>query len=145
MKLKTLYPIVSTNSLADARDFYTGYFGFQVVFDTGWYVHLHAPRDGSDSPLELGFMLPNNEMLPSTLHPAYNGNGVYISIEADDVDGVYQQLLADGYEPVMELCDEDWGQRHFIVRDPGGCLLDVVKPIPPTEEYESATVQRQTT
>jgi catechol 2,3-dioxygenase-like lactoylglutathione lyase family enzyme len=140
MKLKSIYSIISTDSLNEARDFYIRYFGFEVVFDTGWYVHLHSQRDGSDVPLELGFMRPNNAMLPSTLHAAYNGDGVYISIEADDVDTVYEQLLEDGYTAVLELCDEAWGQRHFIIRDPSGCLLDVVKPIPPTDEYKAAAV-----
>ena len=138
MKLKSIYSIIATDSLAEARDFYIRYFGFKVSFDTGWYVHLHGQREGSEVPLELGFMLPNNESLPTTLHPAYNGDGVYISIEADEVDALYKQLLADGYQAVLALCDEEWGQRHFIIRDPAGCLLDVVKPIPPEGEYQLA-------
>ncbi|WP_432254413.1 hypothetical protein [Limimaricola sp. AA108-03] len=27
------------------------------------------------------------------------------------------------------------GQRHFIIRDPAGVLIDVITPIPPNEEF----------
>ena len=41
-------------------------------------------------------------------------------------------------ETIVELRDEPWGQRHFLVRDPVGNLLDVVKQIAPASEYETS-------
>lgn len=32
-------------------------------------------------------------------------------------------------------CDEPFGQRHFITKDPNGVLIDVIKPIRPSEEF----------
>ena len=49
-----------------------------------------------------------------------------IMIEVNDVDSLYQQLQGAGSEMVIELQDEPWGQRHFLLRDPSGTLLDVV-------------------
>ena len=136
--LKASFTVISTSKMNEARDFYVKYFGFKVVFDTGWYVHLHGERDGSDVPLELAFMTPNNETLPKEMQTASNGDGVFISLEVEDVDTIYDQLMADGFETIVELCDEDWGQRHFIIRDPGGTFVDIVKSIPPVGEYEDA-------
>ena len=31
--------------------------------------------------------------------------------------------------------DEDFGQRHFIVEGPNKILIDVIQPIPPSEEF----------
>ena len=61
-----------------------------------------------------------------------------IGLEVEDVDGLYEQLVADGFVPIVPICDEPWGQRHFIIRDPGGTFVDVVKSIPPSEEYADA-------
>ncbi len=35
----------------------------------------------------------------------------------------------------LELRSEDFGQRHFIVADPNGVLVDVITPIPPTGSF----------
>ncbi|MEM9621207.1 MAG: VOC family protein [Pseudomonadota bacterium] len=135
VKLKTIYTIVSTAELEAVKAFYAKYFGFKAVFDTGWYVQLNAPRDGSDVPLELGFMLPGNEDLIEEFKPRFNGQGMFISLEVDDVDSVYAQVTADGFEPVQDLQEQPWGQRHFIIRDPGGTFLEVVTLVSPTDEF----------
>jgi hypothetical protein len=44
-------------------------------------------------------------------------------------------------DPVLPLRDEAFGQRHFIVRDPAGNLVDVIENIPPSEEFASAYSQ----
>lgn len=36
MKLKSLFPVIASSAVAEARDFYVQYFGFEVVFDAGW-------------------------------------------------------------------------------------------------------------
>jgi len=33
------------------------------------------------------------------------------------------------------LRDEPFGQRHLITSDPGGVLIDTIKPIPPSTEF----------
>jgi hypothetical protein len=35
----------------------------------------------------------------------------------------------------LDLRNEAFGQRHFIVEAPDGVLVDVVTPIEPTSEY----------
>ena len=38
----------------------------------------------------------------------------------------------------LELRDEDFGQRHFIVSGPDGVLVDVITEIPPSAEFAEA-------
>ncbi len=40
-------------------------------------------------------------------------------------------LRAAGLPILLDIRDEDFGQRHFITADPNGMLIDVIKPIPP--------------
>lgn len=141
MMLKSLFPVIATAAVSEARDFYVEHFGFEVAFDAGWYVQLHGPRDGGGAPLELAFMLPDHESLPPSLRRAFDGKGVFLTMEVDDVDALYERMREDGHEFLIDLRDEAWGQRHFSLRDPSGILLDVVKPIAPSPEYQAAYLE----
>ncbi len=44
-------------------------------------------------------------------------------------------LASGGHDVLLPLRDEAFGQRHFIVAGPGGVLVDVVTPIPPSAEF----------
>ena len=140
MALKSLFPVVVTGRLREARDFYVQHFGFRVVFEAEWYVQLHGSRGDSAPPVELAFMVPNVESQPAALHATFSGAGVILTIDVDDVDAVHTKLSDAGAlnEVVVPLRDEPWGQRHFLFRDPAGTLLDVVQLIPPNPEYAAA-------
>ena len=75
MKLKSLFPVIATKAVTEARDFYMKYFGFVIEFDAGWYVQLHGKRDGGGMPLELAFMNPEHESLPAAQRHAFDGKG----------------------------------------------------------------------
>ncbi|TIL77909.1 MAG: glyoxalase, partial [Mesorhizobium sp.] len=42
---------------------------------------------------------------------------------------------------LRSLRDEPFGQRHFITSDPNGVLIDVIKPIPLSPEFQAQFVQ----
>ncbi len=140
MKLRSFFPVIVTDRLAEARDFYVHHFDFQVVFEADWYVQLHAARGEDTPPIELAFMVPHLKSQPKPLHAAFSGAGVILTFDVEDVDAVYVKLgeaevLRD---VVIGLRDEAWGQRHFLFRDPIGTLLDIVQPITPSSEYVAA-------
>ena len=57
---------------------------------------------------------------------AEQGRDPFVSIEVDDVDAVHARALALGHDVIYELRDEDWGVRRFMVRDPGGRVVNVL-------------------
>lgn len=62
--------------------------------------------------------------------------GLLLNFEVDNVDAEWERLVQrGGLEPVLDLRDEDFGQRHFIVADPAGVLVDVITEIAPSPEY----------
>jgi catechol 2,3-dioxygenase-like lactoylglutathione lyase family enzyme len=61
--------------------------------------------------------------------------GSLVTVEVDDATALRTRAAELGAEVVLDLRDEPWGQRHFIVSDPDGLLVDVVQVIPPTREY----------
>ena len=49
-----------------------------------------------------------------------------ISVGVDDVDGVHAKAVEQGFEIVYPLRDEEWGVRRFMLREPGGTVVNVV-------------------
>ena len=122
--IKRLFPITITEKLTETKEFYTKLFGFEVVFEADWYIHMrHA------SGVEIAVMLPNLENQPAFLHGAYAGNGIVYSLEVDDATAEYERLKWLGTTFVLKLKDEEWGQRHFMMKDPSGIFVDVVQQL----------------
>ncbi|WP_410000907.1 VOC family protein [Vannielia litorea] len=63
------------------------------------------------------------------------GGRVLLNFEVEDVDAVHARLKAAGLPMLLDLRSEEFGQRHFITADPGGVLIDVITPIPPSETF----------
>ena len=99
-----LWTGVVTEKISESKAFYTQLFGCEVVFESDWFVLLEL--GGS----ELGFMLPNLEEHAPIFHkPLTNGEGMWITIDVDDVDAEYQRIQSSGSDIVMKIRDEPWG------------------------------------
>lgn len=130
--LTSCYPVLATDDVAAARAFWTGPMGFEVVFAADWYVSLR--REG----FELAVLDRHHPTLPDT-HRGRPAAGVLVNLEVDDVDAEWERLATRAGLPVaLELRDEDFGQRHFIVAGPDGVLVDVITEIPPSPEFAAA-------
>ena len=86
-----------------------------------------------DRSVQLAFVRAGHESIPAGYRS--RPRGCLVTVETDDVDGLYERAQTRGDEIVMELRDEPWGQRHFMVRDPDGLLVDVITMIAPSEEH----------
>lgn len=123
--MKKLYPLLITNKLNECEQFYTDIFGFRTVFKQDWYIQLVHVQTGT----ELAFMIPNAENQPKELHAAFPGKGIVYSFEVDDATKEYDRLSKKNLDMIVPLTDEEWGQRHFIIRDPAGVYVDVVQQL----------------
>ncbi|MET9667986.1 VOC family protein [Streptomyces sp. NPDC006475] len=131
-RLGGFYPVLATRDVAASRDFYTRHFGFEVTFETDWYVSLRRP----DAPqYELALLDHAHPTIPEGHRAALRG-GLLLNFEVDDVDAEHQRLVAEGdLHEVLPLRTEEFGQRHFIVAAPDNVLIDVITVVPPGEEY----------
>jgi catechol 2,3-dioxygenase-like lactoylglutathione lyase family enzyme len=129
--MTSLFPDICTDDVAASRAFYVELFGFRAVFEADWYAQLQAPENPT---LQLAFVKRGHASVPKGFGDE-SPRGVLVTIEADDVDALHARARALGVEIVQPLCDEEWGQRHFIAVDPNGLLVDVVKMIQPSEAF----------
>ncbi|MGW8851131.1 VOC family protein [Streptomyces xiamenensis] len=134
MNLTSFYPVIGTARLADSRDFYTRLLGFEITFEADWYLSLRRPGAPGSPGYELALLDHTHPTLPEGYRaPA---RGLLLNFEVTDVDAEWERLVTrEGLTPALPLRDEDFGQRHFIVPDPNGVLIDVITPIAPTAEF----------
>ena len=52
-----------------------------------------------------------------------------VIIHHSDVDGLYDRLVAAGYQPEAKPRDAEWGERFFHITDPDGHELSFAHPL----------------
>ncbi len=114
---------IITDKIAETKKFYTELLDFGVTFENDFYLLMHTPNHQA----ELSFLEPNHPTQKPIFQPAFTGQGMYLTIEVDNVDEVYQEMKNRGVEIEIEIRDEPWGDRHFAIVDPNGIGIDIVK------------------
>ena len=130
MKTTQYYPVIMTDKVTDTADFYRRHFRFIARFDSDWYVHLQS---NEDDKVNLAILDGSHATIPEALRGQISG--LILNFEVSDVDAEYARATAQDLPILLDLRDEPFGQRHFITRDPNGVLIDVIKPIPPSDEF----------
>ncbi|WP_144720282.1 VOC family protein [Agrococcus jejuensis] len=132
--LHRLYPVIATDRVAETAAFWQQRLGFIESFAADWYVSLRHETSGA----EIAFLDATHPTIPEGYRGA-TAAGILVNLEVDDVDAEWQRLVVDGgLEPRLAIRSEAFGQRHFIVADPAGVLVDVITEIPPTGEFVDA-------
>ncbi len=131
MKTSSYYPVIMTDDVAGTAAFYVKHFRFKELFAIDWYVHLQSAEDES---VNLAVLDSRHETVPEPARGA-KAAGLILNFEVEDPDAEYERVRAAGLPILHTLRDEAFGQRHFITADPNGVLIDVIKPIPPSEEF----------
>jgi len=138
MLLTSFYPVICTSRLKESHAFYAAWFGFDTTFEADWYVSLRRP---GPVPYELALLDHTHPTIP----PGYRkpATGLLLNLEVSDVDAEWHRLVvAGGLRAELDLRTEPFGQRHFIVPDPNGVLIDVITPTEPTDDYAEQYTDR---
>ncbi len=130
--------------VAASSAFYRSLLGLAVIVDHGWYVEL-----GAGDRVALALVQAGHETVPAAAgHPP---SGVLVSFEVEDASAAAEVARGMGCTPVVDLVTE-LGQRHFMVIDPDGAVVDVIERVAMTAvdlrrlaRYRRQHQQRNTT
>lgn len=117
---------IITTRLIESKKFYTEILNFGVTFENDFYLLLHTPNREN----EISFLLPNHPSQQPLFQKEYQGLGLYLTIEVEDVDELYHYIKKKGIEIKIDIRDEPWGDRHFAIEDPNGVGVDIVRYLP---------------
>jgi uncharacterized glyoxalase superfamily protein PhnB len=120
--MKSCYPVIMTQKCQECSCFYQKHFGFEEVFNAGWYISLRHPKGQ-----EIAFIEPYHESIPSQFQ--HIATGFILNIELDNVDEIYENILKEGLNVLAPLETNEYGQRHFFIADPNNILLDIITMI----------------
>ncbi|SDG40964.1 VOC family protein [Roseospirillum parvum] len=126
MEGRRLSVTLATDDMAAARAFYQDLLDGRPVFDCGWYVVLRLPSGGEIC--EVCLMQPQDAAMAPT-------RGATLNLRVADADRAHAALVGRGAEPVMPLGDHPWGDRGFGILDPGGNMVYLYHPIPPSPDF----------
>ncbi len=137
--IQSFYPVLMTKDVSTLSSFYKAVFGFGPTFETDWYVSLRGPGDGGT--FELAILEASHPTIPSGY--GTESRGVILNFEVEDARSEYDRIIRGELAvEVLPLKDEAFGQRHFIVADPAGNLVDIIQNITPSEEYSASYTDR---
>ena len=101
--------------------FYRSLLHLEVLIDHGWYAEL-----GVGGQTLIAFVQSGHETVP--VITATPPRGVLVSFEVDSADAVYANAAAVRCPVLVDLVTE-LGQRHFMVADPDGAVVDVIERV----------------
>lgn len=133
MRFSSMFPLLQVRDVAASAQYYKAMFGFEAVFDSDWYVHLRGQADGL---FEMAVIAFTHDSIPEAGRKP--SSGVILSFYVDDAAAEARRLEAAGARIVQPLRDEVFGQRHLIIEDPNGILVDVITAIDPDPEWLKA-------
>jgi catechol 2,3-dioxygenase-like lactoylglutathione lyase family enzyme len=133
MKFNSMFPLIHVSDVVASAAFYQKHFGFTPVFESDWYMHLRGNAEGL---FEMALIDYTHESIPqSGRQPT---TGFILSFYVEDAAAEARRLEAEGVTIAQPLRDEVFGQRHVIVSDPNGILIDVITAIEPDPEWLKA-------
>lgn len=138
MAVRRAFPTILSDRLPETRDFYVALLGFEVGFDSEWFVSLtSADHQGTH---ELGVWAVGHELVP----PPYRADpaGVILTFVVDDVDAVHAEARRLRLPLVAPPRDLFYGQRQMLVTDPNGLLVDVSTPSSPSPAFAAELTRR---
>ena len=124
MDIKSIYPVFIVRDIAKTRAFYLDNFEFEIRFELDWFLNLKHP---SSEAFRLVFVRSGHESVPAF----YEGEtkGFALDLEVADAAAEFERLNSLGVRIIQELRDEPFGERHFVVADPDGILINITQNI----------------
>lgn len=130
--LNGYYPVISAANGALLADFFVDQLGFERVFTADWYWHLSM---AGRSDVNVAIVDCTHQSLPEAYRKPVQG--LLLNFEMQDVAAYYEHARAQKWDVLLELRDEEWGQRHFIIATPEpGLMLDMIEVIPHSAAYQ---------
>ena len=120
---------IITDKLQETKTFYSEVLDFGVSFENDFYLLMHTPNNSA----EISFLQNDHPSQKPIFQKPFTGEGLYLTIEVDNVDEMYKRIKAKNVPIEIELRDEVWGDRHFAIVDPNGIGIDIVTYTKPEE------------
>jgi catechol 2,3-dioxygenase-like lactoylglutathione lyase family enzyme len=115
------FPDICVADVQSSVAFYRSLLHLDVIVDHGWYAEL-----GVDGRTLLALVELGHETTPAVAQTP--PRGVLVSFEVDNALAVYEEARRLASLVLVELVSE-LGQRHFMIADPDGAVIDIIERV----------------
>ncbi|MGL5851333.1 MAG: VOC family protein [Phycicoccus sp.] len=114
MKVERVTTNLNVAEIDSAAAFFADYLGLDhEEMNLGWVARYTSSENG--------------EHVQLVTRDATAPEDSAMTVKVDDVEAAYDDACTRGYEIVHPLTDEPWGIRRFLVRVPGGPVVNVAR------------------
>lgn len=132
MNINIHYTFLPHTDADAALKFYRDTLGFELRNDVG-YEDMRWLTVGPPNQPETSIVLSPPAADPgitdaereTILELIAKGNYGAVVLATDDLDGVFEKLVASGADVMQEPIDQDWGVRDCAFRDPSGNMIRI--------------------
>jgi catechol 2,3-dioxygenase-like lactoylglutathione lyase family enzyme len=130
-----VFPCLCVDDLTRSIVFYRALLDLTVSVEVGWYAEV----SGGDDRAVIAFVARGDASVPAGFDT--HRGGVLVSVVVDDAGAARSRAEELRVDVVQELRDEEFGQRHFMVVDPDGFLVDIIETITPSVAFRRQLVE----
>ena len=120
---------IITPHLQETKEFYTSVLNFGIAYESDWFILFDTPGKKD----QLAFLQPEHPSQQPIFKSKFDGRGIFLTIEVDDVLFEYVRVKSFQVPVEVELRKEEWGDHHFSIIDPNGIGIDIVQYSKPTD------------
>ncbi|GGF48036.1 VOC family protein [Echinicola rosea] len=114
--IRRIVPNIYTDQIEASKAFFLKYLGMELAMDMGWVLTFVS----TENPTAQINLFKHEGGVP------VNNEPVFMSVEVQDVDSMYQRAKEMNYPIVYDIRDESWGVRRFFVKAPCGATLNLL-------------------
>ncbi len=115
MEFRRIVPDITSNKIAESKNFYTAFVGLKLAMDMGWILTFISE---SNPKAQINLLYSDKQNI--------DNSNVMLSIESSDVEGLYKKALSEKREVTYPLKIEEWGVKRFFVKDPNGVTVNIM-------------------
>jgi catechol 2,3-dioxygenase-like lactoylglutathione lyase family enzyme len=134
--VRRVYTCLCVDDPGQSIAFYRSLLDLEVIVDVDWYVEMASSGEAS---VMLAFVQRGHPSVPAGFD--VTRGGVLVSVTVADASRSFSRARDVRAIIAQELRDEEFGQRHFMVVDPDGFLVDVIEPIRPSVAFRRQLVE----
>jgi predicted enzyme related to lactoylglutathione lyase len=113
--IRRIVPNIPSNKLEESKKFYRDFLGMRLAMDMQWVLTFVS----ESNPTAQVTLVKSDDAAPLQFN-------ITLSIEAADLNALYDKAKAFNYEIAYEIKDEPWGVRRFWVKDPNGVTINLM-------------------
>lgn len=116
-----IYPTLVSNKMVSTINFYEDFFGFVPKVEQEGYALL---QNGANPDTCIAVFAADHKCVAQLDQSV---RGLILTVAVDDIEQTYDTLYMEGLELYKEFGVDVHGDRHFVVYDPNGILVNVTE------------------